>query len=90
VFLPCFSVITGEATRTPDLRIMRPQPAGRKAKAGKEVATHQESLVPTQCPESARMTPELAELVDAWPSLPEATKATILTLIRAARKDGAK
>jgi hypothetical protein len=31
------------------------------------------------------MAPDLAEIVDAWPELPEAIKAGILAMIRVAR-----
>ena len=36
-------------------------------------------------PQAAQMAPDLAEIVDAWPELPEAIKAGILAMIKVAR-----
>jgi len=36
----------------------------------------------------ARKSPDLARLIDAWPTLPAALRAGILAMIDAARKDG--
>ena len=33
------------------------------------------------------LTPDLAELIDAWPTLPEAIRAGILAMVRAAREE---
>jgi len=55
-------LITGEVARTPDLRIMRPQAVRRKAKLAKRGEANSETLVPTQCPNSAELAPDLVEI----------------------------
>ena len=62
---------------------MRPLPVGRKPKFDKVVTANSENVVAAECPEPAELPPELAELVNAWRSLSEATRTTILMLLRA-------
>jgi hypothetical protein len=67
---------------------MRPQHDRRKHTTGKVVTTRDQKLVPTACPKAAFSSPELTEIVDAWPSLPQPLRASLLMLIRAAKKAG--
>jgi hypothetical protein len=63
-------------------------PISRKAKTGKDVAaTGPESLAYSLAHDS-QIDPDLARLIHAWPTLPEALRAGILAMIDAARKDG--
>jgi len=40
--------------------------------------------LPTVCPTTAVIAPDLAAVVAAWPTLPEAIRAGILAMVRAA------
>ena len=73
-------VSTGEATRTPDLRIMRPQPEALKQAIGDRSAPH----LPTDTYSSD---PELREIVDSWDALPQPVRASVLMLVRAGAKE---
>jgi len=42
------------------------------------------SVLPSGLPDSVPIDPDLAAVVEAWPKLPEAIKAGILAMIRAA------
>ena len=64
---------------------MRPFASGCKDQLDKHVTSHQETLVPDARPQAAQMAPDLAEIVDAWPELPEAIKAGILAMVKASR-----
>jgi hypothetical protein len=71
-------------TRTPDLRIMRPplqrskgMPDNHLSQAPPPVADH----LPN---DTCKTDPDLAAVVTAWPELPEAIKAGILAMVRAA------
>ena len=64
---------------------MRPFASGCKDQLDKHVTSHQETLVPDARPQAAQMAPDLAEIVDAWPELPEAIRAGILAMVKASR-----
>ncbi len=74
---------TGDGTRTHDLRIMRPPLENRKYHQTQDL--RQATLSQTaqgQRPESND--PDLAAVIDAWDTLPEAVRASILMLVEAA------
>ena len=77
-------MITGEATRTPDLRIMRPQASFRNDRKDKDLrqgdpaASHQ---IPT---DNCQTNPELATVIEAWNRLPEPVRAGIVAMVKAA------
>ena len=76
---------TGVGTRTPDLRIMRPQavsPNGLSAHDLRQTAPSVAHYLPT---DTCKIDPELAALVTAWPNLPDAIRVSILMLVRAAK-----
>ena len=64
---------------------MRPFASGCKDQLDKHVTSHQETLVPNARRQAAQMAPDLAEIVDARPELPEAIKAGILAMVKASR-----
>ena len=76
---------TGEATRTPDLRIMRPlvgQDLNLKGETGSSRINQRFSPpIPT---DTCKMNPDLAQINAAWNSLPEALKAGIVAMVKAA------
>jgi hypothetical protein len=51
----------------------------------KGFATYRRAFVASTALLRPRFTPELAEIVAAWPELPEAIKAGIVAMVRAAR-----
>jgi integrase len=75
---------TGEATRTPDLRIMRPQANSRRTAENKAKTSHQQTLAPHLLHDSCPTDPELAAIVDAWSKLPAAVKGGIAAMVKAA------
>jgi len=64
---------------------MRPLASDRKDSLLKDVTSHQEPLAPDARPQAAQMAPDLAEILDAWPELPEAIRAGILAVVKASR-----
>jgi hypothetical protein len=64
---------------------MRPLTSDRNDGLHKDVTSHQGALAPNARPQAAQMAPDLAEIVDAWPELPEAIKAGILAMVKVAR-----
>jgi hypothetical protein len=47
--------------------------------------------LPTGLPtDTCRTSPGLREVMDAWDDLPEGVRSSVLMLVRASRKDGAK
>ena len=80
--------ITGEATRTPELRIMRPQPIEHKTKFIKGVAMHRASVVAAERLDHPNDSREQAEAVIARPCMSEANRASIVLLARPDSKDG--
>ena len=76
--------ITGEATRTPDLRIMRPQTGFRKDPKGQRLASstpRRSHHIPT---DNCQNDPELTAVIEAWDRLPEAVRAGIVAMVKAA------
>jgi hypothetical protein len=53
------------------------------------VSIHQESLIDPPCIHDACQTDtDLARIVEAWPGLPDAIKAGILAMVKAASQTG--
>jgi hypothetical protein len=65
---------------------MRPFQGHRKDNAANEDTSNQKNRVPTARPRAAKLSPDLAEVMDAWTELPEAIKAGILAMIKASRR----
>jgi hypothetical protein len=63
---------------------MRPFEAQRKDELGQVDTSSPKKLVPNARPETTELPPELAAVVEVWPDLPEAIRADILAMIRAA------
>jgi hypothetical protein len=40
--------------------------------------------------ENARIDPDLQAIIERWPDLPDAVKASIVAMVTAARRDGAE
>jgi hypothetical protein len=78
-------VSSGGGTRTPDTRIMIPLPDRHKSKADNtEPHINRRRAHPVPI-DTRKLAPDLALVVDAWPSLPEAIRAGILALVRASQ-----
>jgi hypothetical protein len=76
---------TGVGTRTPDLRIMRP-PSGCSKTMPENHLSQSPSSVAEHLPnDTCKTDPDLAAVVEAWPDLPEALKAGIVAMVKAAR-----
>ena len=63
-----------------------PLPISRKGNAGKEVTANGPESLAYSLAHDSQIDPDLARLIDAWPTLPEALRAGILAMIDAARK----
>jgi hypothetical protein len=78
-------VITEVGTRTPDLWIMRP-PLGRcKGTASNDLRQATPPVADHLPNDTCKTDPDLAAVVEAWPELPEALKAGIMAMVKAAR-----
>jgi hypothetical protein len=70
--------------------ILSPARRSRKGRSKQELRNHAPVEVPTLVPSkshsrsSARLSPEISQIIDAWPSLPPVAKAGILAMIEAA------
>jgi hypothetical protein len=80
------AISTGEATRTPDLRIMRPQASCRKPSPDKTLRDSTPPVGHHLAIDTCQTDSDLTRIVDAWPSLPESVRESILLLIKAAGK----
>ena len=52
----------------------------------KAKTSHRQTLAPSLLHEFLQTDPELAAIVDAWPTLPEAVRAGIVAMVQAAVK----
>ena len=75
---------SGEATRTPDLRIMRPHPANRKVNRAMTASRHTD--VRRRETRQQSNDPELAAVIEAWDRLPEAVRAGIVAMVKNCRE----
>jgi len=71
-------------------RILRPDPDSRKDQLNQQIRNNEPGAVPTVVPSSSKsaaltleLSPELANIVAVWPTLPRAIKAGILAMIEA-------
>jgi hypothetical protein len=62
---------------------MCPIPPEREAPENKANPSHQQSLAPDLIHDSCQTDPDLARIVDAWPTLPEAVRAGIVAMVKA-------
>jgi hypothetical protein len=74
---------TGEATRTPDLRIMRPQVDIRNDLPGKDLRQADPGAPHYFPTDNCKTDPELAAVVEAWDRLPAAIRAGIVAMVEA-------
>jgi hypothetical protein len=65
---------------------MSPRTSGRKDLLREDIASHQQSLVPTARPQSAELPSDLAIVVAAWSDLPDAIRAGIVAMIEGCRR----
>ena len=72
-----------EGTRTPDSQIHNLEHTGQNSRNSRHSEEDQPLLTP--CLHKNPTDPDLAEVVTAWTRLPEAIKAGVLALVRAAR-----
>ena len=78
-------VITGAATRTPDLRIMRPQPGSPNVSRDKDLC-QEIKAVPHHFPtDLSQMDTGLSAVIEVWDRLPNAVRACIVAIVKAAR-----
>ena len=77
--------ITGEATRTPDLRIVRPQPGNPNVSKDKDLRQEIKPVSHHFPTGLTRMDTGLAAVIEAWDRLPDAVRAGIVAIVKAAR-----
>jgi hypothetical protein len=75
--------ITGEATRTPDLRIMRPQTDFHNDSADKDLRQGDSKRSHHFPTDNCKSDPGLALVIEAWDRLPEAVHAGIVAMVKA-------
>ena len=75
---------TGVGTRTPDLRIMRPQSGFPKSSLPNDLRQPAPSVAHHLPTDTCKTDPDLAAIVAAWPELPQAIRSGILAMVRAA------
>ena len=68
----------------PTHRISNPETDCHNQQEPQQVTETTNSVLPSGLPDSVPIDPDLAAVVEAWPKLPEAIKAGILAMIRAA------
>jgi hypothetical protein len=73
-------------TRTPDLRIMRPQIDSRKGKCRQDLRQSNRAVAEHLPNDTCQTDPDLAAVVAAWPELPAALRAGIVAMVGAASK----
>jgi hypothetical protein len=64
---------------------MGPLARERKVDLPETVTSTQKKFVPTARPEAAELPPELSEITALWPEQPDAIKAGIVAIVKAAR-----
>jgi hypothetical protein len=79
---------TGEATRTPDLRIMRPPRMTRQTAKYKANSSNQRSLALSVIHDSCKddLGPDFATIRDAWADLTDDERAIMLMMAKSALK----
>jgi hypothetical protein len=76
---------TGEPTRTPDLRIMRPQPENPNVSKDKDLRQEIKAASHHFLAEGTHSDAGLAAVIEAWNRLPDAVRAGIVAIVKAAR-----
>jgi hypothetical protein len=60
----------------------------RKDQSSIDVTAHDPETLAYSLARETQIDPDLARLIDAWPTLPDALRSGILAMIDAARKNG--
>jgi hypothetical protein len=81
---------SGVRTRTGDLRIMRPPLELTKVKSVKPLRLPTSPIAHHLPTDTRKSNPDLAAVVDAWPTLPEAVKAGIVAMVKASGGKGGR
>jgi hypothetical protein len=68
----------------PPVEVLQTSSISRQRFTPKEVAIESPALCPSLAPRATDLTHDLAEIVTAWPTLPEPIKAGILAMVKAA------
>lgn len=76
-----------EPTPSCEDRILSPLPSRRKNKAPKEVAERPSLPLAQTLARETQIDPDLARLINAWPALPEAIRAGMVAMVKAAYTD---
>jgi hypothetical protein len=66
--------------------LLRREPGEGSPKENRENHLNRRSLAPSLLNDTCQTDPDLARIVDAWPSLPDAIRAGILAMVEAASK----
>jgi acetyl esterase/lipase len=83
--LPPALISTGDGTRTHDLRIMRRQPDIRNASSDRDLC-QEIRAVPHHFPtDMSQMDTGLSAVIQAWARIPDAVRAGIVAIVKAAR-----
>ena len=82
--LGCVGRSDRRATATPVFETGSERADSREIKA---FSSHQEPLAPDLLHDTCQTDPDLARIVDAWPTLPEAVRAGIVAMVKAALPD---
>jgi hypothetical protein len=78
------AISTGEATRTPDLRIMRPQGDKLNCCKGNDLRQDVETVSHYLPTDACQTDTDLAVVVASWSELPAAVRAGIVAMVKAA------
>jgi hypothetical protein len=76
--------------RTLDQRINVPLPSRPKSQQGNQLRIAKRASAHSLPTDTCPLPPDLTQVVDAWPSLPEPIKAAVLALVRTATGKGGK
>jgi hypothetical protein len=84
-YIPIFDLPSTQA-KMAQKRLGKPIPPERGAPENKVNPSQQRSLAPDLIHDTCQTDPDLARIVDAWPTLPEVVRAGIVAMVHAATK----
>jgi hypothetical protein len=73
-----------ELTPSCEDRILSPAPRDRQTRKNKAFSSYQRSLAPSVIHGTCQLDPHLAAVIEAWHRLPEALRAGIVAMVKAA------